>query len=46
MLSEPSVLQQLNLYLGLAVLYGVSGLMLATLYFGVKIYANPVPVGP
>lgn len=46
MVSDLDILQQSSLYLGIAVLYGVSGLMLATLYFGVEIYANPVPTGP
>ncbi len=38
--------QYFSLLILLALLYSVAGLAFITLYFGVEIYANPVPVGP
>jgi hypothetical protein len=39
-------IQRVDLYLVIAVLYGVAGFALLTLYFGVELYANPIPAGP
>lgn len=35
-----------NLHILLALLEGIAGLALVILYFGVELYANPVPMGP
>ena len=39
-------IQRFGLYSAIAVLYGVVGFALLTLYFGVELYANPIPAGP
>jgi hypothetical protein len=39
-------IQQIELYIGLAMLYSIVGLAILTFYFGIELYASPIPAGP